>query len=391
MLSACVVFINDRPVKVELNTLDTGGLPYDFFQWTTVSGSCWGIGIPRMELWPTRVMNAAWRAMMDNAGDSSGANVIIGDGIEPDDGVLEVTGKKLWRAESDVDVSKAFAQFQLQNNQKDLQAIIELALRFADLESSVPSLFQGEKEDVPDTLGATKIMVDSSNVALHIRVKRWDDQITRPHLSRYYDWNMQYNPKSHIKGDFSVDPRGASELFLMDQQAPILTQLLAMKQHPDVDLYTDWKKLIEQLYRSYRISVMKSDEEIKRIEEERKKAPPPVAPAVEVAKIKADVDLKKDASDTDRDRVYVEAETERSRNEHEARMRELDMKERIATLEYATRQNISLQDAKVQLATTTIKIKATERLAAAGASAAQMPKPPIEPKGRAPAGQSFQR
>lgn len=402
MLSACVVFINDRPVKVDLNVLDTGGLPFDFFQWTPVSGSCWGIGIPRIEMWPSRVLTAAWRAMMDNAGDSSGANIVIGDGIEPDDGVPEITGKKLWRADADVDVSKAFAQFQIQNNQKELQAIIELALRFADLESSVPSIFQGEKEDVPDTLGATKIMVDSNNVAFHIRVKRWDDQITRPHLSRYYDWNMQYNPKPGIKGDFSVDPRGASELFLQDQQAPILTQLLGMKQHPDVDLYTDWQKVVTQLFRGYRINALKTPEAVKQAEEERKKMPPPVAPVIEVAKIRAqsaekiaqakgEVDLKKDASDTDRDAVYVQAETERSRMEHEGRMAELAIKRDLAMLDYAMKREISLNDVKKELAVNTMKIRSVEKLAAAGASANQMPKPPVEPKGRAPQGQSYQK
>jgi hypothetical protein len=401
-LGAVVVFINDRPVKVELNLIDTGGLPYDFFQWTQVSDSCWGIGIPRMELWPSRVMNAAWRQMMDNGGDSAGANLVIGDGIEPDDGNYEVTGKKLWRASDDVDVQKQIYQFQPLNNQQDYERVIEMALRFADLESSVPSLFQGEKEDVPDTLGATKIMVDSSNVAFHIRVKRWDDQITRPHLGRYYDWNMQYNPKSEIKGDYCVDPRGASELFLMDQQAPVLTQLLSMKQHPDVDLYTDWEKVITQLFRAYRINAMKTPEAVAEEKKRRKEAPPPVAPVIEAAKIRAesakevasikgDVDLKKDASDTDRDMVYVEAETERTRLEHEGRMTELNTRRELAMLDYATKRGIALDEVKKELATTTMKIKSVERLAAQGAAANQMPKPPIEPKGRAPAGQSYQR
>jgi len=93
-LSACVVFVNDRPIKVLLNTLDSGELPYDFFQWTTVNGSPWGIGIPRIALWQQRCLIAAWRAMMDNAGDSAGANIVLGSGVEPDDGRWEITGKK---------------------------------------------------------------------------------------------------------------------------------------------------------------------------------------------------------------------------------------------------------------------------------------------------------
>ncbi len=401
-LSACVVFINDRPVKVQLNALDTGGLPYDFFQWTAVSNSCWGIGIPRMEMWPSRVVTSGWRAMMDNAGDSAGANIIVGDGIVPDDDVLEVTGKKLWRANEDVDVTKQFAQFQIQNNQKELQAIIELGLRFADLESSVPSIFQGEKEDVPDTLGATKIMVDSNNIALYFRVKRWDDQITRPHLKRYYDWNMQYSKKAEIKGDFDVDARGASELFLLDQQAPILTQLLSLKQHPDVDRLTDWKKLLQQLYRSYRINVMKTDDEIDKFDQERAKQPPPVAPAIEVAKIRSQsaekiaigrgqVDMHRVEVDTDRDTALVNAQAEKNRNDHDATMTELSLRRELAMLDYANKRGMQLDDVKKELAVNTMKILSVEKLAAEGANAASMPKPPIEPKGQAQPGKSYQQ
>ena len=75
--SACVVFVNDRPIKVQLNTLDTGELPYDFFQWEQVADSPWGIGEPRKIMWQQRIITAAWRAMMDNAGDSAGAQIVM--------------------------------------------------------------------------------------------------------------------------------------------------------------------------------------------------------------------------------------------------------------------------------------------------------------------------
>ena len=92
-ISACVVFIDDKPIKAVLNLLDTGGLPYDFFQWTKVSGAIWGIGHPDVLIWQQRIITAAWRAMMDNAGDSAGANVVIGEGIAPQDGKWELAGK----------------------------------------------------------------------------------------------------------------------------------------------------------------------------------------------------------------------------------------------------------------------------------------------------------
>ena len=40
--SACVVMINNTVVKVYLNPLDSGELPYDFTHGKN-SGSCWGM------------------------------------------------------------------------------------------------------------------------------------------------------------------------------------------------------------------------------------------------------------------------------------------------------------------------------------------------------------
>ena len=278
-----------------LNTLDSGEIPYDFFQWTTVNGSPWGIGIPRIALWQSRCLIAAWRAMMDNAGDSSGANIIVGSGVEPDDGRWEITGKKIWRATDEFDdVRKSFAQFQIENNQTQLQNIIELALKFIDMETSLPMMFQGEKGELPETLGATNIMVDSNNVSLRSRVKLYDDQITRPHITRYYNWNMQYNENSKIKGDYNVDVRGASALLEKDQQAKALIDVMAAKQDPDVAILVDWEKAIKQLFAAMHLDILKSEEDLKAAKEQfAKTAGQKQDPALQVAKMRADGEIKK--------------------------------------------------------------------------------------------------
>jgi hypothetical protein len=72
-------------------------------------------------------------------------------------------------------------------------------------------------------------------------------------------------------------------------------------------------------------------------------------------------------------------------------MAELNLKRDLAMLEYASANKLKLDDVKKELAINTMKIRSVERLAAHGASAAQMPKPPIEPRGRAEPGKSFQQ
>lgn len=394
-VSACVVFVNDRPIKAVLNTLDTGELPYDFFPWTTVSNSPWGLGIPDIGLWQQRVLTAAWRAMMDNAGDSSGSNLIIGPGVEPDDGKWEITGKKIWRATGETeDVRAAFAQFQPLSYQRELQNIIELALRFIDMETSLPMMFQGEKGEMPRTLGATNIMVDSNNVALQSRVKLWDDFITRPHITRYYDYNMQWNENEKIKGDYKVDVRGASVLLEKDQQAKSLISLMQLKGDPDINMEVDWHKVIKQLFAAIHLDVLKAPEDIK--------APPPPAeePQIATAKIKAQAELEKakmsqqgliEEIKLKRESVIMEIQ-EKARDAEEERKHQKEMKAidfQIKQMEYASASGISLEKIKAELSIGAAKIGLQRELTKARATGVQVIKPEVEPVGIAAQGKSF--
>ena len=392
--SGIVVFVNERPIKVVLNTLDTGDLPYDFFQWTTVRDSPWGIGVPRMMAWLQRILNAAFRAMMDNSGDSSGANVIVGPGVEPVDQVWELTGKKLWRMTDeyaeDGDVRKAFQQFQVENNQKDLEAIIELVLRFVDLETSLPTIFQGEQQKIPETLGATNIMVDAHNVGFRSRVKRFDDQITAPHIARYYHWKMQYSDKAEIKGDYNVDPRGTSVLLQKDQRAQALAQVMAFKADPDAAVIVDWEKAFRKLFSALNLDILKSDEDYKAAIKKLETAPPKQDPKVAASQLNAETKLKEAeirAASLDKE---LAAKAEEGREERATRLEEKRIDQNIKMMEFAEKRNISLDQIKAKLADSSAKLKTQVYLAGPDKEGPQVTKPLVEPEGRARDGRAYQ-
>lgn len=399
--SACLVFVNDKPIKAVLNTLDTGELPYDFFQWTTVTGSPWGIGIPRMMVWLQRIITAAWRAMMDNAGDSAGANIILGPGVQPGDNRWEITGKKIWRLlDDDADVRKVFNQFQITSNQRDLQAIIDLALRFVDMETSLPMLFQGEKGEAPETLGATNIMVDSNNVALRSRVKLYDDQVTRPHLRRYYDWNMQYNNNSEIKGDYNVDARGTSVLLQKDQQAQTLMQVLAAKADPDINLIVDWEEAARQLFTALKLDILKSDEDLEKAKQDRAQQPQVQDPRIQAAQIKTQGELQKAQLVQQSDAQEIQAKAQMTMQELQARFDDAErnrqheraieeMKLNVKMMELSQSQGISLEKIKADLMQSSMKLKTQVALTRKDGSAPQIATPVVEPPERAEAGHAY--
>jgi len=439
-VSARVIFINDHPVKATLNLLDTGDNIYDFFPWSPIDGLPWGAGEPMKMAWAQRIINAAWRQMLDNAGDSSGSNVAI-KGIEPADGIWELTGKKLWKWDGDTDfddIRKAITSFQTTNNQQDLQAMLELALRFVDLMTATPTIFQGEAQEAPETLGATNIVVDSSNITYRSKVKLWDDRVTVPHLGRYYDFNMQYNPDPTIKADLDVDPRGASILFEKDQMRQMLLTVWQMKADPDILRRTDWDKAVEQLYASAHLDILKP------VEQEGAEGQPrgpqdPAAAAkaqqqqamIEVANIRAktEMDKAKLVQQATMDELKFKADQAEKERGHDIKMKEMDLQ--IRMMEYSEKYKIELSKLKVQLAISAEGMNLQQNLSEKSARqtdeldardkahsdiqgekqserderkmdkqgeqqerqivAKQVATPPTEPAGRAPAGQAYPR
>lgn len=396
LVSACVVFLNDRPVKAQLNTLDTGDLPYDFFQWVPQEDSPWGTGEPRKLMWDQRIITAAWRMMMDNAGASAGRQIIMGKDVVPEDGNWAFSnGDKIWiDNREDSNVNNAFGQFQLNNNQKQYEAIIQLALKFTDLESGIPALAQGEKGSAPETLGGMQLLMQGADVVRRLQVKRWDDQVTRPHISRYYHWNMQYNPKEEIKGDMDVDARGTSVLLVKDQTAQSLLQLFQLKADPDVSLRVDWGKVVKQLFEARHLDVLKPEDEYKADLDKASQQPPPAAPAVEAARIRAD---------SAKELLTIEQQFDGQEQE-----RDRQAKIFIAEISNASKEAVSLSDLKARLADVAMKLRTQRDLSAQDIAhqqdvavtghmvdlhkhKTQILTPPTEIPGRAPPGKAFQR
>jgi len=371
-ISACVVLINNTVVKAFLNPLEGGEIPYDYYIWEKCAGSCWGYGVPYLMRAQQRVLNAAWRQMMDNSGVSSGPQIVLNPNIiQPADKQWQLTSRKIWWATDEIDdVRKAFATFEFDSHQKELAAIIQMATELADQETGVPMLLQGENGSAPDTVGGMQMLMNSANVVLRRLVKQFDDQITRPHIRRYYDFNMLYNEDEAVKGDFSIDARGSSALLIRDIQNQAFLNLLAAATNPVFGMYIDPQKLFEKALQAQHVDpaeIFKSEEEIEQIKEAQKQAAGQQAPdpRIEAAKIRAQTDMQRVQAQNEGDLAELQTRLEIKRADIAARREEIQMQREIEMLKMANAQNISLEVIKAKLADTAIRERGRKELFAA--------------------------
>jgi hypothetical protein len=372
-ISACVVMINNTVVKAFLNPLEGGDIPYDFYVWEKVAGTIWGYGIPYLMRSQQKVLNAAWRQMMDNAGVSSGPQIVIKPGaIQPADKQWQLSARKIWYATDDIDdVRKAFSTFEFNSHQTELAGIIKMATELADAETGVPTIMQGEKGAAPDTVGGMQMLMNSANVVLRRLVKQFDDMITKPHIRRYYDYNMMYNEDEEIKGDFTIDARGSSALVVRDIQNQSFLNLLAAGMNPVYGMYLDTQKLFEKALQAQHIDpkeVFKPEDEIEQIKEMQKQAAaqgPQPDPAMAVAQIRAQAEMQKVQAQNQGDLQELQVRQAIAGQEADLRVMELELTREIEMLKMSNTQNISLESIKAKLADTAMKERSRKELFAA--------------------------
>lgn len=421
---AVVTLINERVVKATINPLDSGAFPYHSVPWQRRAGHWAGIGVGEQIRMPQKMINSATRAMLNNAGKSAGGQYVIDRGaIVPADGSWTITPDKIWYKtgeDGSDDVNKAFALHPVENVTDQLMKIINYALQLAEESTSIPLLTQGlSGETQPETLGGMNLQNNNANQLLRSIGYAFDDHITEPVVRQFYEWLLlDTDVPDDEKGEWVINAHGSVALVERAIQDQSIAQMGAMVVNPAYGV--DPKKYFKMLCKTKKLNpadLQYTPEEQARIDA----APKPEAPQVTAARITADTSLKTavmkqgvdQQSVQSEERIAaaahaleggrVEAENNRTVVDHIGRLHDLNTKRELAMLEYANRRQISLDDAKAELAKTAMTLDTQRELNATdnlvdlhkhsdrGVHPHNVMPPPGQTPGRAGSGRAFEQ
>ncbi|MFO0201965.1 MAG: hypothetical protein ACK528_02435, partial [Alphaproteobacteria bacterium] len=162
------------------------------------------------------------------------------------------------------------------------------ALKFADQETNMPQMLGGERGTAPETVGGMVMLQSNALSVPRLRVKLFDDKVTRPHIGRYYDYFMANSPKKEIKGDMEIDARGVSVLLEKDIQNQAALQLASLTANPRYQGLIDPKKELKVILPAFKVKaedVMFTDEEIQQMQQQAAQNPQPQDPRIAVAEM----------------------------------------------------------------------------------------------------------
>ena len=291
-----LVIVNDKVIGAMDSWVPDKKLPVDVWCWRKRDDSPFGYGLPDELEHQQRVVNSAWRQVMDNGRVSLGGQIVIKKGmIIPQNGSYEITPNKIWLAKDDLDdVRAAMTTFEFASHLEELLAIANTAMQYADMETGMPQLMGGEKGSAPETVGGMVMLYNNANSVLRQRVKLYDDNITKPHLERYYDWKMANDPDPAIKGDFEIDARGSTALVERDIQNQALLNLAAITNNPRYIPHLNEREEIKAILKAFKIdpeSLLKPEDQVAQEMQAQAQQGAPDDPRIAAAQIKAEVDM----------------------------------------------------------------------------------------------------
>jgi hypothetical protein len=316
-------------------------LPFAVNVWEPDPASMFGFGSILLRD-AQRVVDNCYRKVLDATGLIALPQVAMNkEAIKPIDGKPEITPGKVWYFTENgmgQDVNQAIQFFFPPNNVETLMAVLNTAREFGEEESTVPLIAAGLGDAEVNDGGATgmTIRMQSATTVLASKAREWDDNITKPIVGWFYEWNMQYSDKDEIKGDYDIDVQTSTAyLNKIIGQRDLERLSVEAAQDPDMKFLIDRSALLRARLMGMNIpydSIVRDDEAVKVLQQQ---AAEQAANNPDPATIKSQADMinaQAHQQSVQNDAAKIEFEANQG-------LREAEMQHQQAMENYNTRNN----------------------------------------------------
>lgn len=262
--AANVWLIGKAPVKVML--YDGALTHYKVFYYEKDETSIFGEGLARVMRHSQIAISSAARMMLDNAACVAGPQVEVNWQLMHEGTDLNsFYPRKIWyRDGRGIEAQyPAVRVYNIDSHIEELGKISDIFMNFADQETCLPTWMIGDKvnnENSKQTSGRqAEILVSIKDV-----VKNFDT-FTEQVMRDLYSWNMEFNPREDIKGDFQCKPRGVSSLVIKEIRMAALANLKNTMQPEDWP-YIPRREFLDETLKAHDIKIeLRSEEEAQEI------------------------------------------------------------------------------------------------------------------------------
>ena len=220
-------------------------------------------------------MNAAVRAMQDNAAASSGPMIGVNmAALAPGEDPTAIQANRIVLFDKPgLNISDAFQV-------ATIPSCIEHNLTLSNFwsnagdEISTPRFQAGDGNvsGAGKTASGLSMLMGAANILLKDHIKDFDDCVVTPFIRAMFRWNMQWNEDESIKGDYEVVASGSQSLIAKEVRAQQIPMLISWLSIPGFADRIKEEKLLEVALEQTDLPVeriLRSDEEAQQYRQAR--------------------------------------------------------------------------------------------------------------------------
>lgn len=235
--SSNVWMIGDSTIiKAMVNPLEGVDIPYYWYPYSRDDSTFWPEGIASLLRSPQAGINAAVRAMQDNAALASRPFLAFNmQALSADDAahLSDAMARGMLRFDgAGITLPQAFQAVTIPSCISENLTQQQFWSNAAD-EISTPRFNAGDGNvsGAGKTASGLSMLMGASNILLKDHIKIFDDNVIAPFIRAMYRWLMQWSPREDCKGDFEVVASGSQSLIAKEvraQQVPGIMQWLGI-------------------------------------------------------------------------------------------------------------------------------------------------------------------
>lgn len=236
-VEANIWILGDIVIKAALNKTNKQWRPYYFYYFEKDETSIFGRGLPHAIRDTQTGANASIRVMQDHAAITAGPLVEVNTAVCKDPNPTELFPFKVYLTHA-TGIEAQYPAVRVTNlgsNTAEFMAMFRMWKELNDEVSTVPSYVHGESDkQAGRTARGLSMLMGAQRVTVKDIMENFDYGVTEPFISNLYDWNMKWNPREDIKGDFAIKARGSTALIAREVYAESL-DMLAQTTKDDID------------------------------------------------------------------------------------------------------------------------------------------------------------
>jgi hypothetical protein len=234
-----------------MNPFTPSYIPYFAAPYEMNPYSIFGVGIAENMDDTQTLMNGFMRMAVDNAALSGNLLIEVDETNLVPGQDLSVYPGKVFRRQGGAPGQAVFGT-KFPNVSNENMQMFDKARVLADESTGFPSFAHGQTgvSGVGRTASGISMLMSAANGSIRNVVKNIDDYLLGPLGKAFFNFNMQFNFDSDIKGDLEIKARGTESLMANEVRSQRLMQFLQVVQNPALAPFARMDYIVREIAKS---------------------------------------------------------------------------------------------------------------------------------------------